>query len=68
MAAKRPKKIRDTWNLRISKVKKTWDTLISKSQKVTDNYQSIWAPLKGGGVIYNTLVLGRTHSVSYEPS
>ena len=55
MAAKRPKKIRDTWNLRISKVKKTGDTLISKSQKVTDNYQSIWAPLKGG-VIYNTLV------------
>ena len=45
MAAKRPKKIRDTWNLRISKVKKTGDTLISKSQKVTDNYQSIWAPL-----------------------
>ena len=56
MAAKRPKKIGDTWNLRISKVKKTGDTLISKSQKVTDNYQSIWAPLKGGGVIYNTLV------------
>ena len=44
MAAKRPKKIRDTWNLRISKVKKTGDTLISKSQKVTDNYSS--APLK----------------------
>ena len=59
MAAKRPKKIRDTWNLRISKVKKTGDTLISKSQKVTDNYQSIWAPLKGGAVIYNSLVLSR---------
>ena len=45
MAAKRPKKNMDTWNLRISKVKKTGDTLISKSQKVTDNYQSIWVPL-----------------------